>query len=122
MTAGAQHFTNVVFSFRKSIRPFQSQLPSNALRENISGALGPLPKYQNYTNLSYDIGKAYISFVNDQNPNTSSGNSTLPHWPKYDLGTPRNMVLNSNLTYVEEDTFRKEGIDFINSIDRELLA
>ena len=46
----------------------------------------------------------------------------LPYWPKYDLSTPKNIVLNSNLTYVEDDTFRKEGIDFINSIDRELLA
>ena len=32
------------------------------------------------------------------------------------------MVLNSNMTYVEDDTVRKEGIDFINTIDRELLA
>ncbi|TVY82860.1 Lipase [Lachnellula suecica] len=101
VTTGAQHFVNVVFSFR---------------------ALGPLPKYQNYTDLSRNIGEAYISFVNDQNPNTSRGNSTLPVWPKYDLSSPKNMVLNSNLTYVEDDTFRKEGIDFINSIDRELLA
>ncbi|TVY88790.1 Lipase [Lachnellula willkommii] len=106
VTAGAQHFTNVVFSFQ----------------ENISGALGPLPQYQQYTDLSRNIGKAYISFVNDRNPNTGRGNSTLPYWPKYDLGAPENMVLNSNGSYVEDDTFRKEGIDFINSIDRELLA
>lgn len=92
------------------------------VEENISGALGPLPKYQQYTDLSRNIGKAYISFVNDQNPNTGRGNSTLPFWPKYELGAPKNMVLNSNVTYVEDDTFRKEGIDFINSIDRELLA
>jgi len=32
------------------------------------------------------------------------------------------MVLNSNKTFVELDNFRKEGIDFINTIDRELLA
>ncbi|KAE8441654.1 hypothetical protein EG329_004575 [Mollisiaceae sp. DMI_Dod_QoI] len=105
VTAGAQHFVNVVFSF-----------------QNISGALGPLPKYQNYTDLSHNIGKAYISFVNDKDPNTSRSNSTLPYWPKYDLSAPKNMVLNSNLTYVEDDTFRKEAIDFINTIDRELLA
>ncbi|KAH6691142.1 Alpha/Beta hydrolase protein [Leptodontidium sp. MPI-SDFR-AT-0119] len=105
VTDGARHFDNVVFSF-----------------QNISGALGPLPKYQNYTNLSHNIGKAYISFVHDHNPNTSRGNSTLPHWPKYDLDTPQNMVLNSNQTYVEPDTWRKEGIDFINTISREILA
>jgi len=34
------------------------------------------------------------------------------------------MVLNSNRTYVEDDTFRKEGIDFINTaaVARELLS
>ena len=105
VTDGARHFDNVVFSF-----------------QNISGALGPLPKYQNYTNLSHNIGRAYISFVNDHNPNTSRGNSTLPYWPKYDLKKPTNMVLNSNKTYVEADTWRKEGIDFINSVAREILA
>jgi cholinesterase len=59
---GAQHFVNVVFSFRKSLH-FLSSI-SNTLPENISGALGPLPKYQNYTNLSRNIRKACIS-VND---------------------------------------------------------
>lgn len=105
VTAGAQHFVNVVFSF-----------------QNISGALGPLPEYRNYTALSHNIGKAYISFVNDLDPNTSNRNSTLPYWPRYDLVTPHNMVLNANRTYLEPDTFRKEGIAFINAIDRELLA
>ncbi|KAH8817204.1 Alpha/Beta hydrolase protein [Xylogone sp. PMI_703] len=105
-TAGAQHFVNVVFSF-----------------QNISGALGPLPQYQSYADLSKNIGRAYISFVNDHNPNTSRGRgSTLPAWPAYNLHFPQNMVLNSNRTYVEPDTFRKEGIAYINTIDRELTA
>jgi len=104
-TAGAQHFVNVVFSF-----------------QNISGALGPLPKYQNYTDLSTNIGKAYISFVNDGDPNTSKGNSTLPYWPRYDLDSPQNMVLNANYSFIEDDDFRKEGIAFLNTVDRELLA
>ena len=105
VTDGAKHFINVVFSF-----------------QNISGALGPLPQYQNYTSLARNIGKAYISFVNDHDPNTSRGDSTLPQWPRYSLGSPKNMVLNSNKTYVEDDIWRKEGIDFINTISRELLA
>jgi cholinesterase len=105
VTAGAQHFVNVVFSF-----------------QNISGALGPLPEYRTYTDLSHNIGKAYISFVNDFDPNTSKHNSTLLNWPRYDLDNPQNLVLNSNRSYVEDDTFRREGIAFINTIDRELLA
>ncbi|KAI9051827.1 hypothetical protein LZ554_004089 [Drepanopeziza brunnea f. sp. 'monogermtubi'] len=102
---GARHFDNVVFSF-----------------QNISGRLGPLPQYQNYTDLSRNIGKAYVSFVNDYDPNTSRGDSTLPRWPKYDLDKPTNMVLNSNLPFVEDDTWRKERIDFINSVAREILG
>lgn len=103
VTAGAQHGVNVVFSF-----------------QNISGALGPLPEYKNYTDLSHDIGRAYISFINDRNPNTNKGN--LPDWPRYILNSPKNMVLNSNQSYVEDDTFRREGIAFINAVDREQLA
>jgi cholinesterase len=106
VTDGSRHFVNVVYSF-----------------QNISGALGPLPQYQSYKDLSENIGRAYISFVNDWNPNTSRGMaSTLPQWPKYDLRKPKNMVLNSNQTFVEDDTWRKKGIDFLNSIAREILA
>jgi carboxylesterase type B len=114
------HFVNVVFSF-----------------QNISGALGPLPEYWRYKELSESIGRAYASFVNYYQPNGaggmgvgggdggggSSANVTgLPTWPRYDLSAPKNMVLNSNGSWVEDDTFRKEGIGFINCIDRELLA
>jgi len=102
---GAEHFVNVVFSF-----------------QNISGALGPLPQFETYKQLSENIGLAYISFVNDHDPNTSRANSTLPYWPKYSISHPQNMVLNSNKTFIESDDFRKEGIAFINSIGRELLA
>ncbi|KAK4539832.1 hypothetical protein LTR36_010293 [Oleoguttula mirabilis] len=105
------HFVNVVFSF-----------------QNISGALGPLPEYQSYKDLSLSIGKAYASFVSSHQPNGEAGYGTvgngtgLPSWPKYTLGAPRNMVLNANGSFVEDDTWRREGIAFINSISRELLA
>jgi len=101
------HFVNVVFSF-----------------QNISGALGPLPKYQTYKELSTSIGRAYVNFVVSGDPNGGSrSNSTgLPRWPRYSLEAPTNMVLNSNGSFVEADTWRKEGVAFINSISRELLA
>jgi carboxylesterase type B len=101
------HFANVVFSF-----------------QNISGALGPMPQYQSYKDLSTDIGRAYVNFVTTGTPNGNSANSTagFPSWPKYDLGSPKNLVMNSNGSFVEDDTWRKEGIAFINSISRELLA
>ncbi|KAF2476336.1 alpha/beta-hydrolase [Lindgomyces ingoldianus] len=101
------HFVNFVFSFR-----------------NVSGALGPSPRYESYKDLSTDIGRAYVNFVETEDPN-GIGNSKrvgLPAWPKYALAAPKNMVLNSNGSYVEDDTWRNEGIAFINSLARELLA
>ncbi|KAI9649548.1 hypothetical protein NHQ30_002128 [Ciborinia camelliae] len=111
---GVKHFVNVAFSF-----------------QNISGALGPLPQYQSYQDLSRNIGKAYVSFVNWRDPNVlsnttnaTSSETPLPNWPLYDKDAPKNMVLNSNKTYVEDDTWRKEGIDFINwgGVGRELWS
>lgn len=101
------HFVNVVFSF-----------------QNISGALGPLPQYQSYKDLSTSIGRAYINFVTQGDPNLGIGSKEagLPNWPRYSLANPMNMVLNSNGSFVERDAWRKEGIAFINSISRELLA
>lgn len=99
------HFNNVVFSF-----------------QNISGALGPLPEYQSYKDLSLSIGKAYANFVGTHNPNGDKNGTGLPVWPKYRIREPMNMVLNSNGSYVEADDWRAAGIAFINSISRELLA
>jgi carboxylesterase type B len=102
------HFVNVAFSF-----------------QNISGSLGP---YQSYHDLSFSIGRAYANFVYDHDPNTAdsvdaeAGLPSLPTWPKYDRENPTNIVLNANKTYVEPDTFRKEGIAFLNTIWRELTA
>lgn len=95
-----KHFDNVMFSF-----------------QNISGALGPLPEYQSYKNLSLSIGKAYANFVGTHNPNgNKKRNSTgLPSWPRYTLGQPTNIVLNSNGSFVEPDTWREKGIAFINT-------
>ncbi|KAF4556295.1 Carboxylesterase-like protein 15 [Elsinoe fawcettii] len=114
---GSKHFDNVVFSF-----------------QNISGALGPLPQFQSYKDLSISIGKAYANFVGTYNPNgqassdggygngTTTNSTGLPTWPAFTIEDPQDMVLNSNGSFVESDTFRKEGIAFINSISRELLA
>ncbi|RMY59482.1 hypothetical protein D0863_11918 [Hortaea werneckii] len=115
---GAKHFDNVVFSF-----------------QNISGALGPLPEFESYGELSRGIGRAYASFVAEGQPNGVVGNAAeggggngernatgLPLWPRYELDHPTNLVLNANGSWVEPDTWREEGIAFINSISRELLA
>lgn len=111
---GVQHFDNVAYSF-----------------QNISGLLGPSPKYDAERRLSRSIGEAYVRFVYSLDPNAGKGEDAsgmdalrLPYWPKYDVGKPVNMVLNASGPYVEPDTFRKEGIEFLNTFEvaRELLA
>jgi carboxylesterase type B len=108
---GVMHFDNVAFSF-----------------QNISGLLGPSPKYDSHRRLSRAIGKAYIHFAYnfDPNPSGHSGESyeDIPYWPRYTVSDPRNMVLNASGSYVEFDTYRREGISFLNSaeVSRELLG
>ncbi|KAI1755789.1 alpha/beta-hydrolase [Xylaria castorea] len=104
---GVQHFVNVAFSF-----------------QNITGALGPLPEFQSYKEISADIGKAYLNFVyrHDPNANKSSAQTGLPYWPTWTVTRPSNMVLNATQPYLEEDNFREQGISFIQTISRELLV
>jgi hypothetical protein len=42
--------------------------------------------------------------------------------PRYDLTTALNMAMNPNKTWIEADTFREAGIDYINITNREVLA
>ena len=68
-----------------------------------------------------------MRFVYDLDPNpraNASKSLALPQWPRYDLDRPVNMVLNASGNYLEDDTYRKEGIAFMNSpaVARELLA
>ncbi|GJD05333.1 carboxylic ester hydrolase [Colletotrichum higginsianum] len=119
---GVRHFDNVAFSF-----------------QNISGLLGPSPQYDDHARLARAIGQAYVRFVYELDPNSQAGgggggggNGTLytngtgllPYWPEYDVTAPKNMVLKASKSFVEDDTWRKEGIDFINTYEvaRELLA
>ncbi|KAM5343287.1 hypothetical protein ACJ41O_014253 [Fusarium nematophilum] len=105
---GVKHFDNVAFSF-----------------QNISGELGPSPEYDSHVELAKAIGQAYVRFVNGLSPNPKgSKRKLLPQWPKYDTGEPKNMVLNATKNWVEDDTWRKEAIDYINSYEvaRELYA
>ncbi|KAK7908819.1 Alpha/Beta hydrolase protein [Apiospora marii] len=127
---GVKHFQNVAFSF-----------------QNVSGLLGPRPEYDGHLRLAKAIGRAYVNFVYDCDPNGLNGggithdggrgknatgdNSTslslqqlLPHWPAYDLERPENMVLNATGSWVEGDDWRREGIAFINTaeVTKELLG
>lgn len=112
---GIAHFDNVAFSF-----------------QNITGLLGASPTYDDDLRIARSVGVAYINFVYNLDPNPRTGwNATgkvkaipLPTWPKYSLDAPTNMVLNKTGPWVEADTWRKEGIAYMNTYDvaRELLA
>jgi carboxylesterase type B len=108
---GVRHFDNVQFSF-----------------QNISGTLGPSPEYDSHADLARAIGQAYVRFTYELDPNYNDKygeqENQLPDWPVYDLDEPTNMVLNATENWVEEDTWRKEQIDFINSFEvaRELYG
>lgn len=115
---GVLHFDNVAFSF-----------------QNISGLLGPSPAYDAHVRLARAVGRAYVRFVYDLDPNPAEdeeagrengcdGAQGLPPWPRYDVEEPRNMVLNAEGCFVEDDTYRREGMAYLNSpeVARELLA
>lgn len=102
---GANHFSNVVFSF-----------------QNVSGALGPVLQFANYAGLARNIGESYVRFAKGGDPNLRNGTQGFPRWPRYGGDGPKNLVLNANGSFVENDDWRKEGIAFINTIWRELLS
>lgn len=111
---GIPHFDNVAFSF-----------------QNISGLLGPSSEQQ-ALQIARSVAVAYISFVYELDPNPAIGEEVaetvgamlLPVWPQYSLEKPTNMVLNVTGPWVEADTWRQEGIAYLNTYDvaRELLA
>lgn len=127
---GVPHFDNVAFSF-----------------QNISGLLGPLADDGGSDGSHYGgaygtaealrlaraVAVAYVSFVRTLDPNPPAAWAApekvpealpLPPWPRYSLEAPTNMVLNASGPWVEADTWRREGIAYMNTYDvaRELLA
>ena len=62
--------------------------------------------------------RAWIAFVADLDPN-KHGLEGEPAWPKYSHNAT-NMVLERQGRYVEPDTFRRDGIAFINSLGHEI--
>lgn len=88
-------------------------------------SLALLNRYQNMSLIARSVTKSvehtfHLPMITIRN--TSRGNSTLPYWPRHARDESQNMVLNSNHTYIEPDTFRSAEISFPSTIDRELLA
>lgn len=83
--------------FRPDIKPFQG-------------------KPQRYADLAEFMSRTWVSFVHDTDPNSwRRKNASVPAWPRYSLEKPEDFVFEVNTTSrIEADTWRKEGIDFIN--------
>ncbi|OJJ76832.1 hypothetical protein ASPBRDRAFT_36016 [Aspergillus brasiliensis CBS 101740] len=99
---GVAHFAEIPFVFAN---PVQNMTP-----------LGSDPARLELGNMA---ARMWTAFVADLDPN-GHGVSGIPHWPKYNLSDPRDFVFRvpRNGSYVEKDTFRTEGIDYINTIVR----
>lgn len=92
-------FNNIAgLGFRPDIRPFDG-------------------KPQRYRDLATFMSSTWASFVYDLKPSDWEGRAKeVPAWPKYRVEDPRDFVFEVNGTSkVESDTWRKEGIDFINT-------
>ncbi|OSS46873.1 hypothetical protein B5807_08857 [Epicoccum nigrum] len=83
--------------FRPDIKPFEG-------------------KPQRYVDLAEFVSSSWVSFVNDLDPGAwRKGDKSVDVWPKYELEAPRDFVFEVNKTSgVEVDTWRAEGIEFIN--------
>lgn len=44
--------------------------------------------------------------------------SGIAEWPAYKLSAPKNFVFRNDTSYVEDDTYRREGMEYINTILR----
>lgn len=78
-------------------------------------------KTQSYTQLGRFMNSNWVSFVHDLDPNkwreeegVWDGEEAM--WPVYEVEDPRDFVFDANVTsFVEEDTWRKEGMELINA-------
>lgn len=91
---GVEHFSEVAFAFANP------------------HFVGPWPEYKA---LSDDMSAQWVNFINEGDPNGAN----LPKWPTYNQGARGlNLVIQArgrgyNGSYVEEDTWRLEGREFL---------
>jgi carboxylesterase type B len=99
------HFKEIGFVFRN--------IEGVGFRPDIKPFAG---KPQRYADLATFMSSTWVSFVHDLDPNGWKGRSRdVEKWPKYSVAKPRDFVFEANCSSrVEADTWRKEGIDFIN--------
>ncbi|KAL4810370.1 Alpha/Beta hydrolase protein [Aspergillus unguis] len=71
-------------------------------------------KGKNYTDLANLMSLSWVSFISSLDPNAFE-RGKVPQWPRYKVAAPRDFVFDANVTsWIEQDTFREEGIRLIN--------
>ena len=89
-------------------------------------------KGEEFDGMARLISRMWVSFIVGGDPNDSGGESfrlflwrefanrwvvSCVYWPEYTLENPRNIVFDvnvTNLAYIEPDTYRAEGIQYIS--------
>ncbi|KAF7922316.1 uncharacterized protein EAE97_011058 [Botrytis byssoidea] len=103
-STGATHFQEVVFVFNNT----------QGLGYDTLVAVDPFAnKTQNYFDLAQEMSQRWVGFIVHGVPNGETG----VNWPNYAGNTTegkKNLVFNVTGSYTEDDTYRKEGIAYIN--------
>ncbi|KAJ5886953.1 uncharacterized protein N7473_009627 [Penicillium subrubescens] len=104
LIVGATHFEEVAFVFHNIA----------GLGYHYGKPFAGVP--QSYIDLSIMMTSMWASFIHDLNPNSGVMNKSI-HWQAYGKDKPVDLLFSANTTsYMEADTWRKEGIDYINAI------
>ncbi|KAL3480880.1 cholinesterase [Aspergillus californicus] len=105
--SGAAHFEEVAFVFNNIA----------GLGYHYGKPFAGMP--DSYRELSVMMAGMWAGFIHDLDPNTDEAADRGVYWEGYGAGEPVDLVLDANVTsYMEDDTWRKDGIDFINSLMR----
>jgi triacylglycerol lipase len=104
LIVGATHFEEVAFVFHNIA----------GLGYHYGKPFDGVP--QSYIDLSTMMTSMWASFIHDLDPNSGVVSKSV-HWEAYGKNKPVDLFLNANTTsHMEADTWRKEGIDYINSV------
>ena len=102
--SGATHFEEVSFVFNNIA----------GLGYHYGKPFAGMP--ESYIQLSDLMTSMWASFIHDLDPNSGIKDSDV-RWQAYGKDQPVDLVFDANVTsYMEPDTWRQEGIDYINSV------
>lgn len=104
LLSGATHFEEVAFVFHNIA----------GLGYHYGKPFNGVP--QSYIDLSSMMTTMWASFIHDLDPNPGVVKTPV-HWDSYSTNKPVDLCLDANTTsHMEADTWRKDGIDYINSV------